>query len=234
VGDDMNSIGNGRGIGGALRHALQGESFIRHIGNDKLIFDFHEGSGTTVYDKSHCGNNGTLGTGNALPTWRRNSLYFDGGDLVTLTGINHGITTGGFTFCFNLDSFVEETFIYDQATTRFIILCRTDKINIFSASYKIISVAGVTSTKPIIFQVTKDISNNLECHINGKSSGIGLSSATDLTYGGISVARLGANSDVTPGKFITGTMYSFRILNKGLSGIECQQEYLSNKFRGNN
>jgi len=28
-------------------------------------------------------------------------------------------------------------------------------------------------------------------------------------------------------------MYNFRIMNKGLSGIEAQQIYLSEKFKGN-
>ncbi len=57
----MNSIGGLNAIGVPLSHnAIGGEPFIRHIGNDKLIFDFKEGSGTTIKDKSHCGNDGTF------------------------------------------------------------------------------------------------------------------------------------------------------------------------------
>lgn len=57
----MNSIGGQCGIGIPLpNNQIGGENFIRHIGNDKLIFDFKEGSGTTVRDKSHCGNDGVF------------------------------------------------------------------------------------------------------------------------------------------------------------------------------
>ena len=225
----FNPIGCGRGIGGALRHAIPGESFIRHIGNDKLIFDFKEGSGTTVRDKSHCGNNGTFGAGAAAPTWKRNSLYFDGGtEYVLLTGISHGISTGGFTFCFSLSNFTNSAYIFDQTTT--LIYIRTSAttgrilLNVLTDS--------ITLVSPLYLQFTRDEATNLECYVNGSASRKGLSDATDFSYNGTSVVTLGTRQNFLSG--IIGTMYSFRILNKGLSGIECQQEYLANKFRGNN
>ena len=229
----MNRIGCGRGIGGALRHTLQGESFIRHIGNDKLIYDFKEGIGTTVHDKSHCGNDGTFGAGAAAPTWKRNSLYFDGGDYVDLTGINHGISTGGFTFCCSMSNFSAGSILYDQEQTRFPIYNHPDRITIDAGATIIITDTGISSISPIIFQITRNLSGGIECFINGKSSDKGITFTTNITYNGISKMVLGARYS-QDSLFLTSTMYFFRILNKGLSEIECQNEYLANKFRGNN
>ena len=230
----MNRIGCGRGIGGALRHALQGESFIRHIGNDKLILDFHEGSGTTIRDKSHCGNDGTFGAGAAAPTWRRNSLYFDGGDYVILTGITHGISTGEFTFCFSVDGFGTDgdRVLYDQETIRLIVYRHSDKITLlFTGTFIYLTDVGIGS-KPTILQITRDTSGNIEAYVNGIAQGAGESNATDESYDGVSKVKMGSNYSNT-GSWFIGTMYSFRILNKGLSGIESQQEYLANKFSNN-
>ena len=230
----MRRVGGQCGIGSALSpNQIGGESFIRHIGNDKLIYDFKSGSGTVVHDKSHCGNNGTFGAGAAALTWRRNSLYFDGGDYVTLTGINHGISTGGLTFCCSLSNFSDSNYLFDQQTVRFIVNSSDDKIRSYQDSLGyLLTDSGISSITPISSQVTRDNSGNLECYVNGKSSAKGLSASTDVTYNGTSEIRLG--SSYTGSNRFTGTMYSFRILNKGLSGIEAQQIYLSNKFRGNN
>jgi len=46
------------------------------------------------------------------------------------------------------------------------------------------------------------------------------------------VAYIGVYGE-TPESYFLGYYYSFRILNKGLSGIEAQQIYLSNKFSNN-
>ena len=80
----FNQIGNVNGIGAPLPpNQMGGENFIRHIGDDKLIFDFKSGNGTIVKDRSRESNNGTFGAGAAAPTWKRNGLYFDGADTLT-------------------------------------------------------------------------------------------------------------------------------------------------------
>ena len=233
----MQSIGGQRGIGAPLpNNSIGGENFIRHVGSDKLIVDLHEGSGATVYDKSHNGNNGTFGAGAAAPTWRRNSLYFDGGDYVDLTGISHGITTGGFTFCFSLNRYYGAAAwanILAQHSIAFFITRNNDQIKFYKAGEEVLSDTGISAIVPIIFQVTRDNSGNLECYINGKDSNKGESNTADLTYNGSSFISLGCASDFL-NNFITATIYSFHILNRCLSGIECQQEYLANLFRGNN
>lgn len=223
------SIGNGRGIGGPLRHAVPGENFIRHVGSDKLIFDFHEGSGTTVYDKSHCGNDGTFGAGATAPTWKRNSLYFDGGGYVVLTGYNHGITIGEFSICFFSDNLPTCVF-FDQQTVRAYI--RQFDSEVLHLLAKTVADNISTATKPFICQMTRDDSGNLECYINNKAGGKGQSNTLDITYDGTSIIALGSNYSYSA--LFVGTMYSFRILNKCLSGIEAQNEYLVNKFAGNN
>ena len=225
-------IGGQQGIGGPLSpDSIGGESFIRHIGNDELIFDFKSGSGTTVKDRSREGNDGTFGAGAAAPTWKRNSLYFDGGDNVLLTGINHGISTGEFTFCFHMSNLTLNARVYDQKTIRFLIDGGGNAVRLYSTAYKTITDTGIPALSPIRFQTTRDSSGNLECYVNGKMQGKGQTETANLAYNGISVATLGsANNDTG---YITGTMYSFRILNKCLSGIEAQQEYLANKFSNN-
>ncbi len=233
----FNQIGGQCGIGAPLSpHQIGGEDFIRHIGNDKLIFDFKEGSGTTIRDKSREGNDGTFGAGATAPTWKRNSLYFDGGDEVILDGINHGISTGEMSLCAFLDvltGVAGEGCIYDQQNARLLIGRDADKIIFYSGGTgKYLSATGIAVIKPMILQVTRDNSGNLEAYINGKAQGEGQLNAGDVTYNGSSVVSLGANID--PASWIIGTIYSFRILNKCLSGIEAQQIYLSQKFRGNN
>jgi len=232
----FNSIGGNSGIGSPISpNQIGGEGFIRHIGADKLIFRFKEGSGTTVRDDSHNSNNGTFGAGAAAPTWRRNSLYFDGGDYVVLIGINHGISTGGFTFCSHLDVLTggsDYSYIYDQQTNRMLIGRHADIITFYAGVAKELSSTGISVIKPIVLQITRNNSGNLEAYINGAAQGKGQSDTTDVTYDGTSIVASG--SDFNYLSKITSTMYSFRILNKGLSGIETQQIYLSQKFKGNN
>lgn len=221
-------IGCGRGIGGCLRHAIPGESFIRHIGNDKLIFDFKSGNGTTVKDRSRENNDGTFGTGAAAPTWKRNSLYFDGANYVLLTGMAHGITTGELTFCVALSNFTAEKFLFAQKTT-YIEFYNSSNVIILLGKF----ISDTNTSSPYYLQVTRDNSGNLESYINGVTGNKGQSHALDLTYDGTSVISLGCYHNLIS-YFITTTMYSFRILNKCLSGIEAQNEYLVNKFAANN
>lgn len=226
----FNSIGGVSGLGAPIQNQIGGENFIRHIGSDKLIFDFKSGSGTTVKDRSREGNDGTLGAGAKAPTWKINSLYFDGGDYVDLTGITHGITAGAFTFCFDLNN--ASNYIFDQTGVRVLFAVQNDKIRFYLSATRYITDTGISSISPIMFQATRDISGNLECYINGKASNKGSSDTGDLTYDGVSDVGFGSNSNGTD-KFITTTVRSFRILSKCLSGIEAQQIFLSQKWKGN-
>ena len=223
------SIGGAQGVGGPLHNSIGGEDFIRHIGNDKLIYDFKEGSGTTVHDKSHCGNDGTFGAGAAVPTWKRNSLYFDGGDYVDLTGITHGISTGAFSFVINVSDWNADAMILYQSSQNIPIQNTSDKIRFFISGHRYVSLAGLSTTSPVFAIITRDGSGNLECYLNNKIQKQAQTDAGTIAYAGSAAVSMGSNT-AHDDFFLLGTMYSFRILNKGLSGIECQQEYLVNKF----
>ncbi len=62
------------------------------VGSQAGYWNFEKGYGSTTYDKSGQGNNGTLGTGNSAPSWTNNgkigkALSFDGNDY-TKVGTN--------------------------------------------------------------------------------------------------------------------------------------------------
>ncbi len=69
---------------------------------------FDEGTGTTAYDSSGQGNDGTLGTGSSAPTWQTEDmcvsgkcLYFDGSDdYVEVNGFNDYNLQPNFTISF--------------------------------------------------------------------------------------------------------------------------------------
>ena len=228
----FNQIGGQNAIGAPLPdNQIGGESFIRHIGNDKLIFNFKSGSGTTVKDRSREGNDGTFGAGAAAPTWKRNSLYFDGGDNVVLTGINHGITTGSLTMGFNFSNIDDNKYIFSQTANLVIIDIYVDILRIYIGGYINITNSGISTANPIHIQVTRENSGVMECYLNGNAENLGNSRTGDISYDGVSTLHL--NSAINGSGAITGTIYSFRILNKGLSGIEAQQIYLSQKFSNN-
>jgi len=239
----MYSIGKGRGIGGALRHALQGESFIRHIGNDKLIFDFHEGSGTVCYDKSHNSNNGTFGAEAAAPTWQRNSLYFDGIDDYVNCGLN-GLPSPSTEITIAL--WVKPV---EGKNTSIIIANPDDTVNRFNMHFpysdNIIywDYGNDISTSGRLSVQFKDSWFNVMAHFVFISSTSGqkiyrnsILIASDPTYSAftkgtktLDIARYAPTLT-----YWKGTIDEVRIISKDLSGIECQQEYLANKFRGNN
>ena len=228
----FNQIGGLNAIGAPLSpNQIGGESFIRHIGNDKLIFDFHEGSGTKVYDKSHCGNNGTFAAGAAAPTWQRNSLYFDGGDFIDL-GSTHTLAVAKSTFLVQIKPTVLSGYhiIY--------LLDSTPKFYINVSSYKSLFynaqnnpegdtafVANVSEHRGI----THDGANT-KFYLNGCPDGIIANTVAVSTTA--SQGNIGGDTGGTQN--LIGIMYSFRVLDYALSQIEIQQEYLANKFRGNN
>ncbi len=316
------SIGNtSSGIGCPISsNQIGGENFIRHIGNDKLILDFHEGSGTTVYDKSHNGNNGTFGAGVKAPTWKRNSLYFDGGQYIGLAAnfltttdfVNGGSVLvickfqagatvkiidieGAWIFHFNtsgnicssidgssgLPSSISSSNYGDNCCYCIIATWNKetsnpvagtdiafvdggggeDTITSVSAAFgdfvagDIITVSGSTSNDGdyTILSVVAATINVATASLTAEgagqsvtiaSTGLTVKNIIDGVEDGISTQSLydidGLNRTTCIGsmyggaqRFYTGGMKMVRILNKCLSGIECQQEYLANKF-GNN
>ena len=229
------SMGGNSGIGGPISpNQIGGESFIRHVSNDKLIFDFKEGSGTTVRDKSHNNNDGTLGAGVAAPTWKRNSLYFDGGDELTTTIPNANLTSGTISIGLrpNDNITTNQRVFYSASETRTEIMYNDDGTFSFSNNN-----AGWTEVNSIKDDFSLGVKYLFLLNWNGVKNNIYINGVFDNSVnddaGEVDLGIIQIGHRLTQAYF-TGTMYSLRILNKGLSGVEAQQEYLSQKFRGNN
>jgi len=248
----MKSIGGLNAIGAPLSpNQIGGENFIRHIGNDKLIFDFKSGSGTTVKDRSREGNDGTLGSGAAAPTWKRNSLYFDGGDYVKITTMTDFDTNEGIIIVsFKVDSIGSQQDLFassDEASTDYWFNIGINDSGYFRFAMKddegiINSIVGnqtvfVAGTRYIIAALSNGSSYSI--FINGMPETFTVEKGSDdgkwlndVPYR--DNVAIGAQVRNTVHEYCTGIEYIVRYIDGVLSQIEIQQEYLVNKFAGNN
>lgn len=238
----MNRIGCGRGIGGCLRHALQGENFIRHVGNDKLIFDFHEGNGITCHDLSHNNNDGTLTNPTDL-TWKRNELQFGGtnGHIVVADDDTLDFGTANFTIIMMLKQRVEDTETVITKNTQVGESPAGEKkwqLHMKTSGYYFAANAVVVTNNDTSYDdqcfhsmILKRVGNDANWNIDGKPDGVGVGVFSGLSFSNNINLYIGAR--ITADICFNGFMKIVRILNKGLSGIECQQEYLANKFSNN-
>ena len=244
------SVGGRQGIGAPISERIGGENFIRHIGNDKLICDFHEGSGTTVHDKSHNNNDGTFGAGAAAPTWRRNSLYFNGGDYINILDdptLNFGANTD-FTLEAVIKTSTKVAYQYfiakgDVGGTALYYIARVNITTgiLLAALNDSVAEKGISGTTDISdgnwyhYIATANRSGDLTHYINEKQEGTPVDISGMATIDETGNLRIsGRESDSVWGFLFTGYMSNIRIIAKALSQIEVQQEYLANKFRGNN
>lgn len=231
----FNQIGGLNSIGAPLPpNQIGGENFIRHVGSDKLILDFHEGSGTIVHDKSHCGNDGTLTNPTDL-TWLRNELEFGG-------------TNGYVSTTIDLTDYSEYTICiffkgYQVGTNIFVGQSKVGD-RVFSMRYITAAASGerlsVYDGVNVIYG--DDISINDKCHFIAVEEGSGnsfylyqngmLKDSDDGNLPSSSAITLliGCEEEVN---YANTIMYFVSVLNKCLSGIECQNEYLLNKFSNN-
>ena len=236
-------IGGQCGIGGVISpNQIGGESFIRHIGNDKLIYDFRSGNGTVVKDRSREGNDGTLGAGAAAPTWVRNGLYFDGGDYVDC-GDNVSLDiTGKITMeiVFSVTSISAHTHLMGRNLGGSV---ANYYLYIHGTSKRIYTVVNISDVGKASFSGAS--STDIWYHYFGVYDGANLFHYIDAILGSSISATTGAidNDDVNFSigamedgidRHLTGYIKSVRVYDKVLSQIEIQQNYLANKFRGNN
>jgi len=239
----MRSIGGLSGIGAPISEQIGGESFIRHVGADKAIYRFTDGSGNTVRDDSHNNNNGTLGASTATPTWRRNSLYFDGGDYVDC-GNNANLFTGTGDVSVSIGYKTTE-----MASGTFIIFLGDGDVGhsvylyVESPTVLVFGIWGYNSasdTSPSM--LWEPLNDGIYHNIIGTKKGDILSLYCD---GKLQDTHTFADLNITAGRLILGgdlngtatskgTFNNARIFNKGLFQLECQQIYLTNKWRGNN
>lgn len=242
----FNQIGGLNSVGGPLSdNQIGGESFIRHIGNDKLILDFHEGSGTVVHDKSHCGNNGTF-KGVNEPAWLRNEVLFDGS--------NDYINCGNDSSLNILKAITIEVWVKPMVLNAFQVIISKQRDTSNSAiSYGIRlqennkfvgynyttsqigtgdSTTVATTDKWYHIVITND-GTDFKIYVNGvyENGGTGGVMESNTTYS----VYIGGWWTITTGiQYFNGFIGNIRIYLKALSQIEIQQEYLANKFRGNN
>ena len=237
----FNQIGGLNAIGAPLSpNQIGGENFIRHIGNDKLIFDFHEGSGTVCYDKSHCGNNGTLINPTDI-TWKRNELQFGGTSGYVETIQNLGVSGASPWFIgiwFKVVNNVQNgtiisigiatdsnIFAPQQATDN-------DKffLNYWSAENEVTATTGIDLRKGYNHIGISFDSTNIKLYING---GLFHTDPFPLNITNNPV-RISGRPGGYDGQYGENIFKKVKIKNRVLSQIEIQQEYLANKFRGNN
>ena len=242
----FNSIGGQCGIGAPISEQIGGESFIRHIGSDKLIFDFKEGSGTTVYDKSHNGNNGTLAdkdSGSDYPTWLRNSLSFDGANNYVDCGNDSSLdlnilsveiilypTYNGTHTIIGSHTDANNYVRYTNDDGEFTVYGR-DGGNLFRA--KMISQYTVNNWYSLTYtignlEVPKIYTNGILQITDNDSNDAGIDE--HILFGNLFIG-LWHVADPRPFK---GTIKKIHLCSKVLSQIEIQQNYLVQKFRGNN
>ena len=233
----MNRIGCGRGIGGCLRHSLQGENFIRHIGNDKLIFDFKENGGTVLRDKSHNNNNGVFGAGAVAPTWIRDGLSFDGASQVVIAdNVDIRFGTGDFTIIMQIANYMaaDGTFLSKGRTgaAEWWLWDNDGNLRWYSngSTMSMIS-SGITirddSKHHIVIRRKGSLGNMFFDGIDIKRD---VTSSCDLSTD--KVIYIGRS--LSGGDFCTATISYILICKKALSQIEIQQNYLANKFRSDN
>lgn len=238
----FNQIGGLNAIGAPMSpHQIGGENFIRHIGNDKLIFDFHEGSGTTVRDKSREGNDGTFGAGAAAPTWKRNSLYFDGNDYIDLAqnflAKSDFINGGSVMFIHKVPALSGKQFLFSIEGAWFLV---------FNADGKVVFDIDGSSTAPSSISSSEYDDNNYYCTIvtwdketsatvRNIIDGVEDGSSTQNLYNIDALNRISVIGDQYNhgGWSLIGSLKMVRILSKCLSGIEAQQIFLSQKWKGN-
>lgn len=237
----FNQIGGLNAVGAPLpSNQIGGESFVRHIGNDKLILDFHGGSGTTVHDKSHCGNDGTFGAGAAAPTWKRNELCFDGGDYITVADDDTLDITSEITLeaVLRVNNSAGTYLIFDKrpGTTEYNYYFRINSGYMRFAFYNAEHINLTDDTA----RLEKEIRSHLVCVYDRTDIKL-YKDNTKIKSASQASIMIGDASDLVIGKsnydsvsYLDGSTYILRIYNKVLSPVEIQQNYLVNKFGANN
>ena len=234
----FNQIGGLNSVGGTLSdNQIGGEPFIRHI-SDKLHFRFTEGSGTTCRDLSRNNNNGTFGATTAAPTWRRGNVEFDGINdyIVIATSADFAFGTGAFTleFCIYIPQVPAAHDVLKASTTASALACLILSTGGFGIGRAKVAVdTSVSSTPPtnkwFHLMVTRSGTTG-EFFVDGNSVGTGTSDE-NFVQGNVIIGTDWNYADLP----FTGFISEYRIYkDKALSPIEVQQNYLANKFRGNN
>ena len=197
----------------------------------------YPGSGTTWYDLSGNGNNGTLTNGPTFSSDNKGALVFDGSnDYAQFNGVTSSITTKATISAFLTISSLNEyqrilggtnkTTISGFYTTKNInwnlYINNTGYLNLFSTT---------TLSEDTVYSVTGtvDLSANIyKLYINGvlESTGNITSGSDYLVYD----SEFRVNSNVTSQAY-GGNIHAVKVYNRALSAEEVLQNYNATKTR---
>jgi trimeric autotransporter adhesin len=197
-------------------------------------FDFLQGSGTVLTDISGNGNNGTLGTGSALPTWTPSGLAFTVGENVSLPSALNGAETFFFGF------FINPITNTAQLTNMFPMLLGASNgssgLNLLTAQ---VGPTGAFANPPAF--ATTIFANSLKTvgvqlisgfHVLTYVLGTGSGSLDHIYIDGVQVTYIGQGSSAglqTAGNFLLGSSNTGAFAGSGFLGTM----YRATMFSGN-
>ena len=222
------------------------DGLVLHL--DAADRNSYSGSGSTWYDLSGNGNNGTFGAGTSAPTFsssNRGCIVFDGNNDYGETGQSNDLLLG-------TDDFTIEAFVFFNTLNSSTTILRTDSGNVYNGvlfghqtkldclitsngtSWNVVSQSFVASgalSNTWYHLVLTRIGNNFSGYTNGSLVWTVNATGTPSIYQSNSIMRFGAaNSN---GAYpMNGRISNIRIYKtKGLNIEQIRQNYNATKGR---
>ncbi|MBU2614569.1 MAG: carboxypeptidase regulatory-like domain-containing protein, partial [Elusimicrobia bacterium] len=201
--------------------------------SDGLVayWNFDEGAGTTLYDQSGNGNDGTIVGATWITGKINNGLSFDGvNDYVGLSfkavNILGGSDTMTAEFWINPQAAItpagEGRFFNDDDSGRSIsVNVWNDKIRVLDLSTEVISPESITFGNWYHVAAVKKLNNYLKLYVNGQL--VSSSTLTSAWNAAGNIMRIGSRSDGVWGLY-KGILDEIRIYNRELSQTEIQTD----------
>ena len=199
------------------------DGLVLHL--DAAKRDSYPGSGTTWYDISGNGNDGTLTNG---PTYsgvaKDAAIEFDGVD--DYIQLNQTITlTGEFTLnLFILPTSTNTKVLLGNNGIDYLQINNSAALGLFSSTQSI-TLNGYSwdISKPSMVTLTRNSSNTIQTYKNGSSS------VTGSLTGDFRIRQVGQRGNSI--RFYQGSIYTTQIYNRALTASEISQNYNALKGR---
>ena len=199
------------------------DGLVLHL--DAAKRDSYPGSGTTWYDISGNGNDGTLTNG---PTYsgvaKDAAIEFDGVD--DYIQLNQTITlTGEFTLnLFILPTSTNTKVLLGNNGIDYLQINNSSALGVFSSTQSI-TLNGYSwdISKPSMVTLTRNSSNTIQTYKNGSSS------VTGSLTGDFRIRQVGQRGNSI--RFYQGSIYTTQIYNRALTASEISQNYNALKGR---
>lgn len=197
-------------------------------------------TGTTWYDRSGNGNNGTLVNGPTFNTGSGGSIVFDGVDdyvsLSNITGVNFTLSCWINTTATSLtgtDAYQGNGIIWSDVmgiANDFVLAILNNKASWFTGDAGT-SINGTTTINTgawFYLTVVKNGGNSTkQLYVNSISEGTGASSANALT----SNPNIAIGGNTLDGRYFNGNIANTQIYNRALSVTEILQNFNATKSR---